>query len=365
MDTGTYIDAAGATMTTDLYRGGVGAAAPAVFEWYDSRAIKSRNALISLVGGPPSIGKTYCFKRDFVEDAIRTGRQVMWLRRTVIELTFAKSGFFDSIAAEHHGLDFRVEGNAGQVRKDGGLWRTIVRFAALSTSYQMKGTEYPDVDTIVYDECFTAPGKPYLVDEIEKLRRLWITVNRSRTGRDGRARTRIYMLGNPIELDNPYFLEWGFDASREWQKGKGTNGDVVLHLVDADKYEKRVGETVYGKALGVYQKDYAEGGYFLPDGGYVVDERPADSKPFATLVTMRGTFGLWQAADYLTMYVTMGALAEEAAPVVAFEPLAVRPGVVLADGKHFVRKTTRRHYRAGSMFLVGQAAMAARQALAR
>lgn len=338
-------------------------AAP-VFEWYDARAAKSRNALITLVAGPPSIGKTYRFKRDYVEEAIRNGGELMWVRRTVVELTFAKSGFFDSIAAEHEGYDFRVAGNAGQVRMDGGEWRTIVRFAALSTSYQMKGTEYPNVFVIVYDECFTAPEKPYLTDEPEKLRRLWITVNRQRIGRDGRAKVRIYMLGNPLALDNPYFLEWGFDGSREWQKGKGTNGDVILHLVDADKYQRRVGETVYGKALGTAQLDYAGGIYFQPDGGYVVEERPADSKPFATLVTLRGTFGIWESADHLRLYVTSGALAAQV-PVVAFEPMAVHPGVVLADGRHFVRKVTRRNYRQGSLFLVGQAATAARQALAR
>jgi hypothetical protein len=336
----------------------------APFEWYDSRAIKSRNALISIVAGPASIGKTYRFKRDTVEEAIRTGRQVMWVRRTVIELGFAKSGFFDSIAPEHPGFEFRVEGNMGQVRMDAGEWRTIVRFAALSTSYQMKGTEYPLVDVIVFDECFTASGKPYLVDEPDKLDRLWITVNRSRVGRDGRARTKIYMLGNPLTLDNPYFLTYGFDSSREWQRGQYTGGDVVLHLVDAAKYERRVGETIYGKALGIAQLDQAKGDYFVPDGGYVVEERPGDSKPVATLVTLRGTFGLWEAADMERMYVTPGPLAARV-PVVAFEPLAVHPGVVYADNKHMIRRRSRRHYRQGSMFLVGQAATAARQALAR
>lgn len=335
------------------------------FEWYDYRAIKSRNALISIVGGPPSIGKTFGAKADAVEQAIRTGRQIMWVRRTVIELTHAKSGFFDSIAERHPGYEFRVEGNAGQVRMDAGVWRTIVRFAALSTSYQMKGTEFPEVDSIIYDECFAAPGYRYLTDEVERLRRLWITVNRSRVDRRGRARTRVYLLGNPIQLDNPYFLEWRFDASREWQKGYETNGDVILHLVDASKYERRVGETVYGKALGIAQADYASGDYFLPDGGYVVPDRPGDSKPYATLVTLDGTFGLWESADWRTMYVTVGPLADTTVPVVAFEPLAVRPGIPLADAQHYVRKLARRHYRRGSLFLVGQGAMLARKALAR
>jgi len=337
----------------------------APFEWYDYRAAKSRNALITIVAGPPSIGKTYGMKVAEVERALRTGRQVMWVRRTVVELTLAKSGFFDSIAQLHPGFEFRVEGNAGQARTDGGAWRTIVRFAALSTSYQMKGTEYPDVDTIVYDECFAAPGFRYLIEEVERLRRLWITVNRQRVDRHGRARTRLYLLGNPIQLDNPYFLEWGFDASREWQKGKGTGGDVILHLIDAAKYERRVGETVYGKALGTAQADYAAGDYFLPDGGLVVDARPADTKTVATLVTMDGTFGLWESKDWQRMYVTTGPLADPTAPVIAFEPLAVRPGVILADGTHHLRKAARRHYRRGSLFLVGQGAMASRKALAR
>lgn len=341
------------------------APAPPVFEWYDYRAIKSRNALISIVGGPPSIGKTYGAKADAVESAIKTGRQVMWIRRNLVELQHAKSGFFDSIAENHPGFEFRVEGNAGQVRMDANAWRTIVRFAALSTSYQMKGTEFPEVDTIIYDECFASPGLRYLVDEVERLRRLWITVNRSRTDRQGRAKTRLYLLGNPIQLDNPYFLEWNFDASREWQKGRDTGGDVVLHLVDAAKYERRVGETVYGKALGVAQSAYADGDYFIPDGGYVIDERPADSKPFATLVTMQGVFGLWESKDWQTMFVTTGPLPDETKPTVAFEPLAVRPGIILADAQHFIRKVARRHYRRGSMFLVGQSSMQARQALAR
>lgn len=335
------------------------------FEWYGYGPLLSRNALISLVAGPPSIGKTFGAKIHFVDQAIQTGRQFMWVRRSLTELHPAKEGFFDALADRHPGFEFRVLGNQGQVRTDTDAWRTIVRFAALTTSYQMKGTEFPEVDAIIYDECFAPPGVPYIVDEVERLRRLWITVNRSRTGRDGRSKTRLYLLGNAITLDNPYFLEWYFDASREWQKGRDTGGDVILHLVDAAKYEQRVGETVYGRALGVAQADYAAGDYFLPDGGYVVDERPADSKPVATLHTMRGVFGLWESSDWRSMYVTPGPLNDATKPAVAFEPMAVQPGVILADGQNFVRKLSRRHYRRGSMFLVTQQATAARQALAR
>lgn len=337
----------------------------APIEWYDYRPLNSRNAMWGIVAGPRSIGKTYGAKRDAVKHTLDTGNQTLWLRRSHTELTPAKSGFFDGVARIHPGFDFRVEGSAGQLMTDGGKWRNAVRFAALSTAYQLKGSEFVDVDKIVYDECFTEPGMRYLPDELEKLRELWVTINRERVGRNGRAQTKVLMLGNVHSLDNPYFLEWGFDGTREWQKGHETGGDVVLHLVDASRYVRRVGETVYGKVLGTAAIEYGKGDYFLPDGGYVVDERPSDSKPFATLVTMRGVFGMWTAADYSAMFVTVGPLAAPEAPVVAFEPMAVRPGVRMADASHFIRREARRHYRRGSMFLVTPGAMLARQALAR
>lgn len=351
-------------MTPDLAV--LDAAHEARFEWYDYRAIKSRGGLWSIVAGPRSIGKTYGKKDDRIRQAIRSGTQTIWLRRTHTELRPAKSGFFDAISGEYPGFDFRVLGDEGQVRMDGETWVTLIRFAALSTAHQLKGTEFPLVDEIVYDECFAEPlenGEPgrYLPDEVGKLRNLWITINRARTDRNGKAKTKVYLLGNVTALDNPWFLEFGFDTSREWQR----SGDVVLHLVDAKKYVQRVQKSMYGTALGTVALDYAEGSYFLPDGGLMVEERPADSRPFATLVTLRGTFGLWETPDGSAMYCTPGALAAQEVPVVAFEPLAVRPGVVMVDLQNYIRKNARHHYRRGSMFLVTPLAMAARQALAR
>lgn len=337
------------------------------FEWYDYRAINSRNSYWGIVVGPRSIGKTYGAKLDAVKRGISKDEETIWIRRSKTELIPAKARFFDSIAPLYPGFEFRVEGDDGQVRMDGGVWQTIIRFVPLSLAAQYKGTEFPKVTKMVYDECMVDPetNLRYLPEEVNSLRNLWVTVNRSRVTAQGRAVVKVFLLGNVYELDNPWFLEWNFDSSREWQKGHDTDGDVVLHLVDASRYERRVKESIYGKVLGTVAIDYGNGDYFRPDGGYVIPERPADSKPFATLVTMRGTFGLWEAADYSAIYVTVGPLAAPEAAVVAFEPLAVRPGVVLSDLSHHIRSECRRHYRRGSMFLVTQAAMAARQALAR
>lgn len=340
----------------------------AEYEWYDYRAILSRSALWSIVSGPRSIGKTFGAKRDAVKRFLGNGSETLWIRRTHTELTPARSGFFDGVSSLWAGFDFRVDGMVGQIRlEDTGEssdWKTIIRFAALSTSAQMKGTEFPLVDWIVYDECFAEPGQRELPEEVERLRNLWITVNRSRVDRQGRAKTRVLLLGNVTSLDNCWFLEFYFDASKEWQKAKNTGGDVVLHLVDANKYERRVGETIYGKALGTLQLGYGTGDYFRSDGGFVVSERDPNSTPFATLVTLRGEFGLWR-LGYEKVFVTVGAVADKNVPVVAFESLAVRPGVPYADKTTRIRREANRQYRAGRLFLVTPGAMAARQALVR
>jgi hypothetical protein len=337
------------------------------FEYYDFRAINSRNALWRFVAGPRSIGKTFGSKIDAVKRAIHKGEQTLWIRRTDTELGPAKARFFDTISREYPGFDFRVDGNVGLVKLDGGKERVVCGFMPLSLADQYKGTEFPNVTRMTYDEIYIKPGSNmrYLPDEVDALRELWITVNRGRTDSTGRAVTKVTGLGNPYTLDNPWFLEFGFDDSREWQKSLYAGADVVMHLVDAKRYVRRVTETVYGKVLGTSKIDYGEGEYFMPDGGYVVEERPADSIPFATLVTLRGVFGLWRAADGRRMYVTVGPLASPDVSVVAFETMAVGPGVPLADGQHFIRKESRRHYKRGSMFLVTPAAMLARQALAK
>lgn len=338
-----------------------------VREWYDYRALRSRDALINIVAGPPRIGKTFGAKLDACKRGIETDRTTVWLRRTLTELNPAKDGFFDSVAYQFPDVDFRVQGNRGDIKEaGGGAWRNVVRFTALSIAYQIKGTEYPTADRIVYDECFAPPGGRYMEDEVAKLRRLWFTINNNRMGNDGRARTRIDMLGNPLELDNPYFLEWGFDGTREWQKGQDTGGDVVLHLVDPTKYEQRITRSMFGGAIGEGDIDYARGVYFADDRGMVVKKRPADAKPMATLVTLRGTYSLWEAADWSAMFVEPFPLTDGLGKLtVAFEPLAVEPGVVYADAQHFVRKFARRYYRNGGARFVGQRALAARQALAR
>lgn len=338
------------------------------YEWYDYRKAMSHGALVTIVSGPRSIGKTYGAKRDAVKRTLATGKQTIWLRRTHTALTPAKAGFFDGISSLWPGFEFRVEGQLGQVRTDGEAWITVIRFAALSTSAQMKGTEYPEVDWIVYDECFADmdAGERYLEDEPKRLVNLWITVNRSRVNpKTGKAQTRLLPLGNATALDNPYFLEWGFDSGREWQKGQFSGGDVVLHLVDAKKYAQRVSKSIYGNVLGTVAIDYAQGDYFRADGGLVVEKRDANSTPFCTLVTERGVFGCWLAPDYSEMFVTVGPLADPNAPTVTFEMSMVRPGVPLADKRRFLRSEVNRHYKRGSLFLVGSAAMAARQALAR
>lgn len=80
----------------------------------------------------------------------------------------------------------------------------IGHFGAVSTGNKdFKQTKLKDVENIVYDEFLidhTLPNERYLNKEAEILFKIWDTIQR-RAGR----KTRLWLLGNPYSMINPYF----------------------------------------------------------------------------------------------------------------------------------------------------------------
>jgi len=89
-------------------------------------------------------------------------------------------------------------------------------FGAVSTGNKdFKQTKLKDVRNIVYDEFLidhTLPNEKYLNKEAEVLFKIWDTIQR-RAGR----KTRLWLLGNPYSMINPYFRWLGIE-SKEVEK---------------------------------------------------------------------------------------------------------------------------------------------------
>ena len=81
--------------------------------------------------------------------------------------------------------------------------------AALSTAATIRGSDYSDVDCIIFDEFIAMKNERPIKDEANAFLNFIETVNRNRE-LQGRDPVKVFMLGNANKLMNPYFLEWHF-----------------------------------------------------------------------------------------------------------------------------------------------------------
>ena len=92
----------------------------------------------------------------------------------------------------------------------------VITFHAVSTGNKdIKQTKYKDVEDVVYDEFLidhTLPNERYLQKEAEILFKIWDTIQR-RAGR----KTKLWLLGNPYSMINPYFT-WLRVEAKEVEK---------------------------------------------------------------------------------------------------------------------------------------------------
>lgn len=82
---------------------------------------------------------------------------------------------------------------------------------AITTAEKYKGTSYPEVTTILFDEFLTRSR--YLRDEFVEYQNLLSTIIRQRDN------VKVYMLGNTVNKYSPYFDEMGLDDVDEMQPG--------------------------------------------------------------------------------------------------------------------------------------------------
>lgn len=81
--------------------------------------------------------------------------------------------------------------------------------AALSTVATIRGSDYSDVDLIIFDEYIAMSNEKPIKNEAEAFLNFVETVNRNRE-LFNRPPVKIIMLGNANKLMNPYFVHWHF-----------------------------------------------------------------------------------------------------------------------------------------------------------
>lgn len=226
-------------------------------EYYSLEPILKEKAHYNIIIGERSNGKTYAVLQMIINNYAATGEQAALLRRMQE----------DFIGKRGAGLFQPLIDNGEIELATAGAWTSVYYFAsrwylckyeedkkggisritdntpfmygfALSQMEHEKGTGYPNVKIIVFDEFITRMA--YLRDEFVLFMNTLSTIIRSRDD------VTIFMLGNTVNKYCPYFDEMGLRHIKDMKQGeidvyqlKHTSGKILKVAVEYCKpFEK-------------------------------------------------------------------------------------------------------------------------------
>lgn len=212
----------------------------------------SYNAPLTICIGGNSIGKTYSFTYQGVKEFIDTGKEFGWIRRYDTELKKAAGSLFDDLVDhnEFPGYIFKSDKERGYIAKKpkGSAkpdWQVCCHFFALSKQQTYKGTAYPKVKRLIFDEYIRETKSPpgYLPSDFEKLMKLWKTVARKRKD------CQLYLLSNAVDLVNPAFLWLGITDEPKPGYSWHNRKTVLLHHIKNQAFAQSERETLVGQVI--------------------------------------------------------------------------------------------------------------------
>lgn len=200
-------------------------------KFYSLTNILKEKAQYNMIFGERSNGKSYAVLEYILKEYQRTGKQGAIIRRmatdfdgrlgkTVFE-PLEQSGLVTKYTdGEWTGITYKAEAwyfykPDAEDPKGKKLIISGKPFCygfALSKMEHYKSTSYPDITTVLFDEFLTRTG--YLNDEFVIFMNMLSTIIRYRSD------VTIFMLGNTVNKDCPYFHEMGLSHVDEMKAGE-------------------------------------------------------------------------------------------------------------------------------------------------
>lgn len=176
-----------------------------------------------IIFGERSNGKSYAVGKRILDNYFKYGHEFVICKRYAEDIKTSICStmlqpLYDYILGEYGYKIKFYQGRwlAYEDGLDGKLTEceTIGYALNISSSDRIKGSQYPNVTTIVFEE-FMSMGNMYLDDEVNKFLNVISTIVRNRTD------VKIYMLGNAISKHSPYSDALGIQLHRM------THGEII------------------------------------------------------------------------------------------------------------------------------------------
>ena len=269
------------------------------FEW---GPVLSRQAPITMVVGARGLGKTYGLRKNCIEQFLKKGVCFVEVSRFKSEQKQVQRGYFDRVGAEFPGCEFEVRGSEGFVwqgkttEKGKKVWERVCYFISLTELQTTKKRTFDRVKNIIFDEAVidrTDRYHRYLPNEWELLAGLVDSCSRERG--DSELHPQLFLLGNAVDLSNPFFQKIGLMESPKVGFRWFLKKLFLLVVPEADEYSKaKEEETLAGRMLaGTAAGQAANWNQFSSEFEGVISPKPSSARFEVGLRWKEEQFGLW------------------------------------------------------------------------
>jgi len=249
--------------------------------YYSPDKLLTYNRILNFVIGARGIGKSYAWKKYPIKQFLKSGKQMIYVRRYKTELK-KFSNYFNDIMTEFPDHEFKIKGREMYI--DGKLFGWAIPLSAWQNE---KSNAYPNVSTIIFDEFIREKDKSgYLPNDVEALLNLMDTVFR------GREDVRCVCLSNAVSVVNPYFIY--FDLVPNIEKRYNAYKNILVEIPNSVDFSTERRKTRFGSLIdGTEYGDMSLDNEFTNDSDLFIDRRGKESKHVFSIIFKGVTMGVW------------------------------------------------------------------------
>jgi hypothetical protein len=230
---------------------------------WDSVKIDSYNKIWNFILSGRGPGKSSWILKKILDAHRKKESKTIWILRNESQFTdlyineFLNHQDADDLIACQTGVFHKELTKGGKAKPD--YTRPVAYFIAISTAVaKVKSIQVDNVDFIVFEEFIPnlrMPNQRYQRGEVEALLTVYDTI-----ARNNDYKTKVYMLGNPYQLANPYFLFFKIDPAqvkRNKNKIYVPQPDIAIDYFDVhpDLVKERL-DTPYARIAALNENYY-------------------------------------------------------------------------------------------------------------
>lgn len=270
-------------------------------EYFDWEKVFSFQAPITMVVGARGLGKTYGLRKACIEEFLKKGLRFVEVSRFKAEQKAVSKGYFSRVSQEFPGCEFEVRGSEGFVSrskdsKGKKVWEKLCFFVSLTELQTAKKRTFDGVHRIIFDESVIDSQDRYhhyLPGEWELLANLVDSVSRERA--ESEIHPKLFLLGNAVDLSNPFFQEIGLMESPQIGCRWFLKKLFLLVVPEAKAYsQEKETQTLAGRMLaGTAAGQAATWNSFSTAFQGVIAKKPSTAKFEVGLLWKKDRFALW------------------------------------------------------------------------